>query len=115
MRGQQRWKNAVDKAYDRLRESDKPKPTPEEKRVQTINNLLSAYEKLENPNKKLANKDQKKELLDRCEAFCERAEDATTGNDPDYTYEGNASYPPPHEADVGIYINEKGVEHAIPW
>ncbi|KID80909.1 Heat-labile enterotoxin IIA, A chain [Metarhizium guizhouense ARSEF 977] len=118
MRGQQRWKNDVDRACDRLRESDKPKPnppTPEEKRVKTINNLLDACEKLEDPNEKLANEDQKNELLERCEVFRERAEDATTGNDSEYTYEGDDSYSPPNQAVAGIYIDENGVEHAISW
>lgn len=118
MRGQQRWKNDVDRACDRLRESDKPKPnppTPEEKRVKTINNLLNACEKLEDPNEKLANEDQKNELLERCEVFRERAEDATTGNASEYTYEGDDSYSPPNQAMAGIYIDENGVEHAVPW
>lgn len=115
LRGERRWKNDVDRACDRLRESKPNPPTPEEKRVQTINNLLNACEKLEDPNEKLANADQKNELLERCEVFREHAEDATTGIDSEYTYEGDDSYPPPNEADVGIYIDENGVEHAIPW
>ncbi|KIE02728.1 Heat-labile enterotoxin IIA, A chain, partial [Metarhizium majus ARSEF 297] len=115
LRGEQRWKKDVDRACDRLRESKPNPPTPEEKRVQTINNLLNACEKLEDPNEKLANADQKNELLERCEVFREHAEDATTGIDSEYTYEGDASYPPPNAAEAGIYIDENGVEHAIPW
>ncbi|KAM0742715.1 hypothetical protein ACQRIT_002892 [Beauveria bassiana] len=78
MRGEQRWENHVDRACDRLHESDKPKsksPTPEEKRFKTINNLLNACEKLDDPNVSLPNDDMKYELRDRCEVFREKVEE----------------------------------------
>ncbi|EJP63775.1 uncharacterized protein BBA_07419 [Beauveria bassiana ARSEF 2860] len=118
MRGEQRWKNDVDRACDRLRESQKPKPkppTPEEKRVKTINDLLSTCEKLQDPSAKLSNEEMKNELLDRCEVFRQRAEDITNDVDPDWTYEGDDAYPPPPEPPSAIYIDENGVEHPIPW
>ncbi|KAM3509237.1 hypothetical protein MY11210_006420, partial [Beauveria gryllotalpidicola] len=98
-RGTQRWRNDVDDACDRLRESDnpkkpKPQPTPEEKRLKTINDLLGACEKLEDPNETLPNEDMKNELVDRCKVFREQVKDATTGIDSEYTYEGDDSYPP---------------------
>ncbi|KAM3453103.1 hypothetical protein MY3296_004030 [Beauveria thailandica] len=118
LRGEQRWKNDVDKACDRLRESQKPKPnppTPEEKRLKSVNDLLSTCEKLEDPSAKLPNEDMKNELLDRCEVFRQLSEDITNDVDPDWTYDGDDVILPPAEASVGIYIDENGVEHLIPW
>ncbi|TQV99908.1 hypothetical protein V2A60_005330 [Cordyceps javanica] len=118
MRGEQRWKNDVDRACDRLRASQqpsKPKPSPGEKRLKSINNMLSVCEKLDDPNVSLPNDDMKYEVRDRCEVFREQAEDATTGIDPLHTFEGDDSYPPPAEAPTGIYIDENGNEIPIPW
>ncbi|KAM3471130.1 hypothetical protein MY8738_009459 [Beauveria namnaoensis] len=115
MRGEQRFKNDVDKACDRLRESQEAEAsTPEEKRLKTVNDLLSTCEKLENPSETLPNEEMKDELLDRCEVFRERAEDVTNDVDPDWTYEGDGAYPPPGEPPTITYTDENGVEHTFP-
>ncbi|KAM0664908.1 hypothetical protein ACQRIU_006292 [Beauveria bassiana] len=115
MRGEQQFKNGVDKACDRLRESQEAKAsTPEEKRLKTVNDLLSTCEKLEDPSGMLPNEEMKNELLDRCEVFRQRAEDITNDVDPDWTYEGDDAYPPPGESPTITYTDENGVEHTFP-
>ncbi|PQK18120.1 hypothetical protein BB8028_0012g00170 [Beauveria bassiana] len=81
MRGVQRWKNDVDYACDRLRASDnsekpKPQPSPEEKRLKTINDLLNVCHKVDDPSATLPNEEMKYELLDCCDVFREKVVEA---------------------------------------
>ncbi|OAA38438.1 Heat-labile enterotoxin IIA, A chain [Beauveria brongniartii RCEF 3172] len=71
LRGEQRWPNDVDRACARLRASEQPRPveTVESKRLKSVNAVLIACEKLENPDVSLATAELKAELLDRCEEF----------------------------------------------
>ncbi|KAM3528351.1 hypothetical protein NHJ13051_002475 [Beauveria bassiana] len=71
LRGEQRWPNDVDRACARLRASEQPRPveTVESKRLKSVNAVLIACEKLENPGVSLATAELKAELLDRCEEF----------------------------------------------
>ncbi|KAM3438363.1 hypothetical protein NHJ13734_004236 [Beauveria thailandica] len=71
LRGEQRWPNDVDKACARLWASEQPRPveTVESKRLKSVNAMLTACEKLENPDVSLATAELKAELLDRCEEF----------------------------------------------
>ncbi|KAM0743828.1 hypothetical protein ACQRIT_001142 [Beauveria bassiana] len=69
--GGARWPNDVDRACARLRASEQPRPveTMESKRLKSVNSVLIACEKLENPGVSLATAELKAELQDRCEEF----------------------------------------------
>ncbi|KAM3505955.1 hypothetical protein MY10362_002645 [Beauveria mimosiformis] len=75
LRGEQRWPNDVDRACARLWASEQPRPveTVESKRLKSVNAVLMACEKLENPDVSLATAELKAELVDRCEEFRARA------------------------------------------
>ncbi|OAA56388.1 hypothetical protein ISF_07456 [Cordyceps fumosorosea ARSEF 2679] len=80
MRGEQRWPNDVDRACARLRASQQPQPTREEKRLKSINDVLNVCEQLEQGTVAPKNEEQKDELQDRCEEFREQTQEQDTAS-----------------------------------
>ncbi|KAJ4148579.1 hypothetical protein LMH87_003043 [Akanthomyces muscarius] len=74
IRGEQRWKNAVDYACDRLRKANEPQPDNQSKRIKSVNDVLNACETLEQPSTALETEQLKDELVERCEEFREQAQ-----------------------------------------
>ncbi|EGX89650.1 hypothetical protein CCM_07902 [Cordyceps militaris CM01] len=77
-RGEQQWKNAVDHACDRLRKSEQPAPSPESKRLKSVNDVLNVCDKAENQDVLVPNEDMRGELRERCEEFREKAKEQDT-------------------------------------